>query len=165
MARFRDLPGAALAVGAFVLTVLLGGGVASASALWQQSATATMTVTASGTWSVTPFSQFTCSNDSPQKVATLAAVASKAPTTVTYAALQANGTYGPSYTEGVAVGTTSTVTLTIGSQIVLANRTTTPLTIRVTATFADQSQTSATAKVALEQGNNSDKVTCVSTSL
>ncbi len=165
MARFRDVPGAALAVGAFVLTVLLGVGGASASALWQQSATATMTVTASGTWPVTPFSQFTCTNDSPQKVATLAAAGSRAPTALTYAALQANGTYGPSYTESVVLGTTSTVSLTITSQIVLANRTTTPLTVRVTATYADQTQTSATAKVALEQGNNSDKVTCLSATL
>lgn len=163
MERIRNLPGAGLALGAFVLTVLLGIGGASASALWQQSATATMTVTASGTWPTAGFSNFTCTNDSPQKVATLTAAGSRAPTTLTYAALQANGTYGPSYNESVSLGTTSTIALTITSQIVLANRTTTPLTIRVTATYPDQTQSTATAKVALEQGNNSDKVTCLST--
>jgi len=163
MDRWRDLPGARLSVGAFVLTVLVGIGGASASALWQQSATAAMTVTASGTWPAAGFSSFTCTNDSPQKVATLTAAGSKVPTTLTYSALQVNGTYGPSYTESVTLGSTSTINLTVTSQIVLANRTTTPLTIRVTATYPDQSQSTATAKVSLEQGNNSDKVTCLST--
>lgn len=165
MDRVRNLPGTGLAIGAFVLTVLLGLGGASASALWQQSATAAMTVTASGIWPTVGFSSFTCTNDNPQKVATLTAAGSRAPTSLTYAALQANGTYGPSYTESVSLGTTSTVSLTITSQIVLANRTTTPLTVRVTATYADQTQTTATAKVALEQGNNSDKVICLSAAL
>ncbi|MDQ0800180.1 hypothetical protein QF050_001819 [Arthrobacter sp. SLBN-112] len=58
------------------------------------------------------------------------AVGTAAPTALSYAAPQSNGTYGPSYTESVNLGTTSTVALTITSQIVVANRTTTPLTIR-----------------------------------
>lgn len=162
MARFGNVPGAGLAAGAFILTVLLGIGGASASALWQQSATATMTVTASGAWP-NQFSGFTCTNDNPRQTATLSAVGTTALTTLTYAALQSNGTYGPSYNESVSLGTTSTITLTINSQIVLANRTTTPLTIRVTATYANQVQTTASATVSLEQGNNSNKVTCLST--
>ncbi|HSU45926.1 MAG TPA: hypothetical protein VLJ40_03350 [Arthrobacter sp.] len=163
MARLRNLPGAGLATGAFLLTVLLGIGVTSASALWQQSATATMAVTASGTWPAHQFSGFTCTNDNPRQTATLSAVGAAAPTALSYAALQSNGTYGPSYTESVSLGTTSIVALTITSQIVVANRTTTPLTIRVTATYADESQTTASATVSLEQGNNSNKVTCQST--
>ncbi|MFF1881401.1 hypothetical protein ACFVVC_08060 [Pseudarthrobacter sp. NPDC058196] len=162
MPRLRSTPGATLAVGAFVLTVLLGVGGGTASALWQQSATATMAVTASGTWP-NQFAGFTCTNDNPRQTATLSAVGSTAPTALSYAALQPNGTYGPAYTESVSLGTTSTVTLTITSQIVVANRTTTPLTIRVTATYANQSQSTATATVSLEQGNNSNKVTCLST--
>lgn len=155
--RFRDLPGAALAVGGFVLTVLLGFGGAAASALWQQSANVAMTVS----WPANVFTAFTCSNDSPQKVATLSATGTARPATLTYAALQ-GGTYGPSYTESVVLGTTSTVTLTIGSQIIAANRTTSQLTIRVTATYADQTQSTGTAVVQIEQGNNSSKVTCIS---
>jgi hypothetical protein len=160
MSRLRSLPGAGLATGAFVLTVLLGVGGGPAAALWQQSATATMAVTASGTWPAHQFSGFTCTNDNPQKVATLSAVGATAPTSLTYAALQSNGTYGPAYTESVSLGTTSTVTLTIASQIVVANRTATPLTILVTATYADQSQTTASATVSLAQGN---KLVCHST--
>ncbi|WP_285319268.1 hypothetical protein [Pseudarthrobacter sp. lyk4-40-TYG-27] len=163
MRRLKSIPGATLAVGAFVFTVLLGVGGGSASALWQQSATASMAVTASGTWPANKFSGFTCTNDNPRQTAVLSAVGSTTPTALSYAALQSNGTYGPAYTESVSLGTTSTVTLTIASQIVVANRTTTPLTIRVTATYADQSQTTASATVSLEQGNNSNKVTCLST--
>ena len=160
MGRLRSLPGAGLAAGAFLLTVLLGVGGGPAAALWQQSATATMAVTASGTWPSHQFSGFTCTNDTPQKVATLRAVGATAPTMLTYAALQSNGTYGPSYTESVSLGTTSTVTLTTTSQVVVANTTTTPLTIRVTATYADQSQTTASATVSPAQGS---KLVCQST--
>ncbi|WP_045729465.1 hypothetical protein [Pseudarthrobacter chlorophenolicus] len=158
MRTFRNLPGAAVAVGAFVLTVMLGLGGTAASALWQQSATATMTVA----WPLQAFTGFTCANDNPQKVATLSAAGTSKPTSLTYSARQANGTYGPSYTESVVLGTTSTVTLTIGSQIIAANRSTSQLTVRVVATYADQTQVTATAVVGLEQGNNSNKVTCIS---
>lgn len=156
------MPGAAAAAGAFALTVLLGFGGASASALWQQSATATMAVTANGTWPGPAFTGFTCANDNPQKVATLTATGTRAPTSLTYAALQANGTYGPSYTDGVSLGITSTITLTITSPIIVANRSTGQPAVRVTATYADQTQITATATLHLEQGNNSDKVICIS---
>ncbi|RDV08045.1 hypothetical protein DXK94_20695 [Arthrobacter sp. RT-1] len=162
MARIRNLPGAATAVGAFVLTVLLGLGGASASALWQQSATATMTVTAAATWPGSGFTGFTCHNDNPQKTATLTATGSSAPASLTYAALQPNGTYGPSYMDEVSLGTASTVGLTITSPIIVANRSTPQLTVRVVATYANQTQITATAVLKLEQGNNSDKVICVS---
>jgi hypothetical protein len=156
--RFRDLPGATLAVGAFVLTVLLGFGSAAASALWQQSATATLTVT----WPANVFTAFTCTNDNPQKTATLSASGAGEPASMTYAALQPSGTYGPSYTQSVVLGTTSKITLTGASQIITANRTAAQLTIRVTATYADQTQIVGTAVIGLEQGNNSDKVRCIS---
>ncbi|PTT68500.1 hypothetical protein [Arthrobacter sp. HMWF013] len=161
MTGFRRLPGAAMAVGAFVLTVMLGLGGPAASALWQQSADATMTVTASATWPGPPFSAFTCANDNPQKIATISATGAARPVSVTYAALQPTGTYGPSYTESVSLGTTSTVTLKISSQIIVANRSTAQLTIRVTATYSDQTHTTGTAVIGLDQSNN-DKVTCIS---
>ncbi|MEW1812478.1 hypothetical protein AB0284_17445 [Pseudarthrobacter phenanthrenivorans] len=149
-------------MGAFILTVVMGLGAAGASALWQQSATATMTVTAAATWPPKPFTAFTCSNDSPQKTATLTATTTGTPALLSYAALQPNGTYGPSYVDNVTLGTTSTVTLTIATPMILANRTANQLTIRVTATYADLTQTTGTAVVQLEQGNNSNKVTCIS---
>jgi hypothetical protein len=162
MARFRNLPGAAAAVGAFSLTVLLGLGGASASALWQQSATATMTVKAAAEWQGQAFTQFTCHNDNPQKIATVTASGSVAPVSLTYAALQPNGMYGPSYADHVSLGATSTIGLTISSPIIVANRSTAQLTVRVVATYADQTQATATAVLRLEQGNNSDKVICLS---
>jgi hypothetical protein len=160
MRKFRNLPGAALAVGAFVLTLMLGFGGAAASALWQQSATVAMTVT----W---PAQALTvgCTNDSPQKVATLTVTSPSSVSTLTYSALQSNGTYGPSYSDSVTLGTTSTVVLNINTPVIAANRNTPQLTIRVTATYADQTQSTATAVLQIEQGNNSNKVTCVSATL
>jgi hypothetical protein len=152
-----------VALGAFVLTVLLGLGGAGAHALWQQSATATMSVTAAAAWPGPAFTAFTCTNDSPQKTATLAVTGASKPATLTYSALQPDGTYGPSYTEPV-LGITNTVALTTASPIIVANRTATQLTIRVVATYTDQTQATGTAVVQLEQGNNSNKVTCISAS-
>jgi hypothetical protein len=121
-----------------------------------------MSVAAAASWPGQPvFTGFTCTNDSPLKIATLTATGTSKPTFVTYAALQTGGTYGPAYTDSV-VGTTSTIALTITSPIIVANRTTPQLTIRVTATYADQTQATATAVVQIEQGNNSSKVTCIS---
>jgi len=165
MGKFRDLPGAGAAVGAFALTVTLGVGGASASALWQQSATATMTVSAATIWPGDVLTGFTCTNNNNRTHATLTATGTKTPASLTYAALQADGSYGPSYNQAVTLGASSTVTLDITSPIVVANRFTARLTIRVTATYSDQSTGSATAVLDLEQGNNSNKVTCVSTSL
>jgi hypothetical protein len=81
----RRVPGAALAIGAFVLTVLLGVGGTAANALWQQSATATMSVTANGTWI-----SVTCTNSpsekDPKLVVTLTQAAS-----LSYYAVRPNG--------------------------------------------------------------------------
>lgn len=162
MARLRDMPGAVPAVGAFVLTLLLGLGGTAASALWQQSATATMTVTAAANWPASTFSGFTCTNDNNRTNALLTATGPRAPVSLTYDALQPSGAYGPSYSDSVVLGTTSTVALNITSPIIAANRTTSQLTVRVTAAYADQAPITATAVVQIEQGNNSNKVTCIS---
>ena len=162
MVRFRNLSGAALAVGAFVLTVMLGLGSAAASALWQQGATATMTVTAASTWPGPAFTGFTCTNDNNRTNALLSATGTRAPTSLVYAAMLSNGTYGPSYSDAVTLGITSTANLNMASPIIVANRTTPQLTIRVVATYPDQTQITASAVVQIEQGNNSNKITCVS---
>jgi hypothetical protein len=162
---FARISGAAVAVGAFVLTVLLGVGGVSGAALWQQSATATMTVTANGAWPGPALASLTCTNDSPQKTATLTVTLSTGPATITYAALQANGTYGTSYaglpsllpaTPGQIVLTANTNPL-LASQI-LRDNPAGPLTVRVMATYADQ--TAAYKDITLNSSPANGKIIC-----
>ena len=164
MKSFARIPGAALAVGAFGLTVLLGVGAVSAHALWQQSATATMAVTASGAWPGPALASLTCTNDSPQKVATLNVTAATAPATITYAAVQANGTLGASYAgptilvpsgSGNIVLTASPAAQT--SQI-LKDNPAGSLTVRVTATYLDT--TAAHLDITLNNSTANGKVIC-----
>ena len=164
MKSFARVPGATLAVGAFVLTVLLGVGAVSASALWQQSATATMTATANGAWPGPALGALTCTNDAPEKVATLKVTATAAPATITYAALQANGTYGTSYTGPTILlpSGTGNIVLTASpvaqmSQILNENPAG-PLTIRVTATYLDT--TAASMEITLNHTLNNGKIIC-----
>lgn len=167
MRGFRNLPGAAAAVGAFVLTVLLGLGGASASALWQQSATATMTVRAAAAWPGPALTSLTCTNDAPEKVATLK-VTVPATATVSYAALQSNGSYGPSY-----AGLPSLLALTPGNIVLTSNTNPLlaspvlrenpagPLTVRVTATYLDQ--TAAYLDIVLNNSTANGKIICPAT--
>lgn len=163
MKSFARIPGAALAVGAFVLAVLLGVGAASASALWQQSATATMTATANGAWPGPALGALTCTNDAPEKVATLTVTATAAPATITYAALQANGTYGTSYTgPTILLPGTGNIVLTASpvaqmSQI-LKDNPGGPLTVRVTATYLDT--TAASTEITLTHSITNGKIIC-----
>lgn len=126
------IPGAMLALFAFVLTVLLGIGGAAAIALWQQSATATMTVSAGYNWG--PLITLACTNSVNEKTATLTVSSAQTPTTLTMAARRADGTYAVEYPAGTGTGP---ITLTELSPIVVANAGATPLTVRVTATFSD----------------------------
>ncbi|MBT2553642.1 hypothetical protein [Arthrobacter sp. ISL-5] len=133
------IPGAMLALFAFVLTVLLGIGGAAAVALWQQSATATMTVSAGTNWG--PPITLSCTNSVNEKTATLTLSAAQTPTTLTMAARRADGTYSPTeYSAGTGTGP---ITLTELSPIVVANAGASPLTVRVTATFADLEKSTA----------------------
>lgn len=156
MTAFRSLPGSALAVGAFVLTVLLGLGGASASALWLQTATATKTVTATGNWPGPPITQLSCTNDNPEKIATLRFTVS-APATISYAALQPNGSYGTSYLSvvpGIIVLTTNPP----ASQVVKDNPASGPLTLRLTATYLDQN--AASVELTLSYNASNGKLVC-----
>ncbi|BCW79726.1 hypothetical protein [Arthrobacter sp. NicSoilC5] len=161
MARFRDLPGAAPAVGAFVLTVLLGVGGASASALWQQGATATMTVTASGTWPPPVFNTPVCSNvDNANKYVSLAYSGfSEAPTKLTFSAAGTNGVYGATSDLAGPFGTSGNVSL-FGDSAIFTQITTTPATVRIVATFAGGAQATAYVKVSLEIGTGNKKIYC-----
>lgn len=165
MKSFARVPGAALAVGAFVLTVLLGVGGASASALWQQSATGTMSVTASGAWPGPALGALTCANSNSDKTATLTVTATAAPATITYAALQANGTYGTSYT-GPTIALPSgsgSIVLTASpaaqsSQIIKDNPAGGSLRIRVTATYLDA--TASSKDITLNYNLSGGKLLC-----
>jgi hypothetical protein len=147
------IPGAMLALFAFVLTVLLGIGGAAAVALWQQSATATMAVSAGYNWG--PLITLACTNSVNEKTATLTVSAAQTPTTLTMAARRADGTYGP--TEYPAGAGTGPITLTELSPIVVANAGATPLTVRVTATFADLEKSIAEWSFTIASGG---KVKC-----
>ena len=160
MKRFRDLPGAALAVGAFVLTVLLGGGVASASALWQQSATATMTVTASGTWSAPVFTTSGCvAGDTANKTIQLSYSSSaEAPSKITASAAAAGGTYGTSADVAGPFNTTGSFTIS-GDSTIFSQITSSSATVKVVATFTTGTQ-STVVNVRLDTGTGNRKVYC-----
>lgn len=164
MRSLKRVPRATLAAGAFILTVLLGVGGVPASALWQQSATATMTVTASGAWPGPPIATLTCTNDNPGKTATLQVTLSVAPATVTYAARQPSGNYGTSY-EGAfmalpVIPGSIALTASPASQMsqILKDNPAGPLTVRVTATYVDQ--TAAFMDITLNHNLINGKILC-----
>lgn len=156
MRGFRNLPGAAAAVGAFVLTVLLGLGGASASAFWQQSATAAMTVTANGTWAP-PTITLACPAAYDKKNPSVLVTVSQTAATLTYAAQNANGSLGTSYTSAIAApAVTATVVLDPG---VFAGRTQGQVVVvRVTASYGGQTPVSAT--IGYTVGPGSSGITC-----
>ena len=165
MNSFARFPGASLAVGAFVLTVLLGVGGASASALWQQSATATMTATANGAWPGAALGSLTCTNSNSDKTATLTVTATAAPATITYAAKQANGTFGTSYAGPLIAlpGGSGNIAIIAtpaaqASQIIKDNPAGGPLTVRVTATYLDT--TAASMDITLNHNLSGGKIFC-----
>lgn len=141
--------------------VLLGAGGASASALWQQSATATMTVTASGTWSAPVFTTPACSNvDNANKYVSLGYSGfSEAPTKLTFSAAGTNGVYGPSADMAGPFGTSGTVAL-FGDSTIFSQVTTTPATVRIVATFSNGVQATTTVKVSLDIGTGNKKIYC-----
>ena len=162
MARFTNLPGAGPALGAFVLTVLLGVGGASASALWQQSATATMTVTASGAWPSAPvFPTPVCNNvDSANKYVSLGySGLSEAPAKLTFSAAGTNGIYGTTTDAAGPFGTSGSVTLW-GDSAIFTQVSTSPATVRIVATFSGGSQATVYVKVNLEIGTGNKKIYC-----
>ncbi|MCU1518196.1 MAG: hypothetical protein JWQ75_2917 [Pseudarthrobacter sp.] len=112
MKRPGRVPGLIPAIGAFVLTVLLGVGGASASALWQQSATATMTVTADGTWPEPSIGGITCENSPSEKDPVLVLTLPQTSTLSVYG-IRTNGTQS---------GTT-TYTAVTGQQRIVLNST------------------------------------------
>lgn len=146
------LPGAALAVGAFCLTFLLGIGSASAIALWQQSSTATMTVK-SGTWA--PSVAVTCANVQGSATVNLTITPSETAASLSYSAKKVGQSYGlenpldPS-TTSLSVGLLTPAIIATGT----GNRN---ITVRVTAGFASSS---ATAEVPLKVVGGGANINC-----
>lgn len=151
------VPGGMLALFAFMLTVLLGIGGTSAVALWQQSASATMSVSAAANWGP-PTITLACTPTTNEKTATLTVTSAQTPTLLTIAARQANGTYSPLAIEYPSDLNAQTFTLTEASLIVVANAGANPMTVRVTATFSDGQK--ATAEWTLGIVANGGKVKC-----
>lgn len=159
MKKPSRVPGLLPAIGAFVLTVLLGVGGTAASALWQQSATATMTVTADSNVAG-PLFGVTCTDPSRKSVALAVALtpplaANKWPVQLKVGVVNSSSTY--SEWQIVAPETTGSITLATGHAI-FAGQPTGPLTIRITATYADWS--SATVERQIKKGNGNSEVTC-----
>lgn len=155
MSLLARIPGARTALAAFVLTVVLGTGGVAAHALWQQSATATMDVSAARSWPGPPVTSLTCANNASKKTATLQLQLPQA-AAVTYAA---SGAASPAtYTWGtVGAGTPAgSLSLTQNSPVVTDNPTG-PLTLTVTATYTDQTDASATITLTKE---NNGKIDC-----
>ena len=161
MRRFQGLPGASAAVGAFILTVLLGFGGPAASALWQQSATATMTVTAAASWPGPAFQQFACARiDNADKAVALSYVLPEVPAALTLSAKRSDGTYGPPLTVAVA-GASGSIVLNENSQIIAENRAISLLTVKATATYHNRTEASAEITLRLDVGTKSGKLYCV----
>ncbi|NSX37932.1 hypothetical protein HTS88_16220 [Pseudarthrobacter oxydans] len=161
MRRFQGLPGASTAVGAFLLTVLLGFGGSAASALWHQSATATMTVTAAASWPGSAFQQFACARmDNADKAVALNYVLPEVPLALTLSAKRPDGTYGQPYTVAGA-GASGSIILNESSPIIAENRTMSLLTVRATATYQNRTEASAEIVLRLDVGTNNGKLYCV----
>lgn len=125
-----------------------------------------MTVTANGNWPGPAIASITCANTNSQKTATLSVTLPSTPTTLapatsTYAALQANGSYGAVYTgpNFSSTSTPGTITLTSTSQIIIDNSAASQLTVRVTVVYSDQTQASANWTLRLD--SNNAKIYCV----
>lgn len=153
----RRIPGARAALTAFVLTVLLGAGGAAAQALWQQSATATMTVTAAGSWAGPAVTSLTCSNNPSHKTATLTLQLPRT-ASVTYAAVQADGSTPKTYPWGMVPTGAPGSTLTLDDAApIFKDNPAGQVTVKITAAYADQ--TEATAQLILTFSSNG-KIGC-----
>jgi hypothetical protein len=149
------LPGTALAIGAFCLTLLLGLGTASAFGLWQQSSTATMTIKA-GSW--LPTVAIGCTNGLGQGSVVLSITTSEQPSSLSINAKK-NGTAYPLTATSLAAGTT-TVTLTplLPSYITATGVGNRDVSVQVTAGFPIASATAEWTTLRIYAGGT--KIAC-----
>jgi hypothetical protein len=144
---------------AFGLTVLLGGGGAAAHALWQQSATATMTTaSAASTWPGPPVTSLTCVNNSSQKLATLTLQLPQNGT-VAYGAAQPDGSVPKPYTWGAVTAGTPGANLALdGTSQIIKENPAGAMIFKVTATYGDGTTASVQLNLTLAESNS--KVLC-----
>ncbi len=146
-----------MAVGAFVLTVMLGLGGGAASALWQQSATATMTVTASGAW---PAQGFTCVKaDSADKFVNLTYDLAQPPTSLSLSAKLANGSYGTSMVQSTNAAA-GTIALKADSSVFSQTSGMASVTVRITPTYGSTAGSPAELTFKFDTGTGNNKIYC-----
>jgi hypothetical protein len=150
------IPGARLAFGAFLLTVLLGAGGTSAVALWQQSATAEITVSAAASWPG-PVITLTCA-DAPNDSVKLTVTSSATPTQISIASRLMSGTYGGEYNVSPVSMSVVISATSYGIPETLGANKNVPIAIRVTATFEGGSSSAEMAGFKIT-GNNT-RIAC-----
>lgn len=152
MGHLSQVPGARAGLVAFGLTVLLGGGAVAADALWQQSATATLSVSAAASWPGPAVTALTCTNNQSHMTATLQLQLPR-DADVTYTAAGSPKSYF--WVTGVKAGTVATLSLTDTSQIYKDNPAGT-VTVQVRATYTDQSDAIAQLNLKFESNGKID---------
>lgn len=150
------VPGAMLALFAFMLTVLLGIGGTAAVALWQQSATATVSVSAAASWPGSGMG-LQCASV-PGDSVTLTITNAPSPTAVTVASRTAGGTYGSDYTATPTSATIVVATSSFGIPASVGSTKNGKIDLRVSASFDGGSGTAELLGLQLT-GNNS-KLSC-----
>jgi hypothetical protein len=149
------LPGTALAIGAFCLTLLLGLGTASAFGLWQQSSTATMTIKA-GSW--LPTVAIGCTNGLGQGSVVLSITTSEPPSSLSINAKKSGTAYGSAETTLDAGTKTVTLTPSSPSYISATGTGNRNVAVRVTAGFAIASATAEWTTIRIFSGGT--KIAC-----
>jgi hypothetical protein len=147
----QNLPGAKAALVAFVLTVLLGAGATSAAALWQQSATATLAVSAAADWPAAAMSLHCTAG--PGDSVTLTIQNIPAPTAVTIASRTSGGTYGSSVTVSPTSATIVVGATTYGIPESVGSTKNGKVDLRVSATYTGGTGTAELLGLQLT-GNN-----------
>lgn len=152
------IPGTMLALFAFVLTVLLGIGGAAAVALWQQSATATMSVSAASSWQSV---SVTCVA-APTNNSVNLTVTGDPRSSSSIASRISGGSYGAETSLGTQSGTfTFELTIsTYGMATTLNGAPQNPhVDVRIQAAFADQS-TASVELLQLPVTGNNKRISC-----
>jgi hypothetical protein len=152
------IPGAMLALFAFVLTVLLGIGGAAAVALWQQSATATMSVSAASSWQSV---SVTCATMAANNSVNLT-VTGDPRTSSSIASRLSGGSYGAETSLGTQSGTFTfeLTTSTYGMAATLNGAPQNPhVDVRIQVTFPDLT-TGSVELLQLPVTGNNKKISC-----
>jgi hypothetical protein len=150
------MPGGMLALFAFMLTVLLGIGGTSAVALWQQSASATMAVSAAASWPGSDMALQCAAGPGDSVTLTIANAPSL--TSVSVASRTAGGTYSADYPVTPAAATIVVAATSFGIPTSVGSTKNGKIDLRVNASFDGGSWAAEISGLQLT-GNNS-KLAC-----